>query len=88
MTISNNSLDALDVILQLKEAKTDLASRLSQTKVTVLEKDHPEIIAAIKGLFGNSYVNNGIAVITFDMISECMKIVRTAGKGKAQELIK
>ena len=88
MSISNNSYDALDVILQLKEAKADLASRLGQTKVTVTEQEYPEIITAIRGLFGSSYINNGIAVITFDMIAECMKIVRTAGKGKAQELIK
>ena len=86
MTTSN--IDSLEILLELKEAKAHLASQLSSTKVTVLEKEYPEIITAIRGLFGDSYVNNGVAVITFDMIEECMKIVRNAGKGKAQELMK
>ena len=81
-------LSATDILDQLNDAKSELSARLGGVKVVVLEKDHPEVYNAIRGLFGEGYVKDGVATITFHMVTECMRITRLAGKGKAQELIK
>lgn len=85
---TSSVLSAKEIISELNDAKSDIASNLKGVKVTVVQSDYPDIYAAILGLFGSSYASNGVANITFDMITECMRITREAGKGKAQELIK
>ena len=84
----SNTNSALEIIQELRDAKTEIASNLTDVKVIVNGNDYPDILAAISGLFGESHVNNNSAVITFEMMVECIRLVRLAGTAKAQELIK
>ena len=84
----SNTNSALEIIQELRDAKTEIASNLTDVKVIVNGNGYPDILAAISGLFGESYVNNNSAVITFEMMVECIRLVRLAGTAKAQELIK
>lgn len=84
---TTNSMKATEIIDALQQAKSDIKTALGDVKVTVIEQDYPEVTTAIRGFFGDIYVKDGVAVITFDMISECIRVVREAGKGKAQELL-
>lgn len=78
---------AIDVIDQLNETKNELVNRLEDVKVVVNQNTHPDIIAAISGLFGSEYIKDGVATITFPMIMECINTVNAAGKAKAKELM-
>lgn len=80
--------DIINVLQRLLDAKNQISERMSDLKVTVNVNQYPDIVAAVSGLFGPEYVSDGVAVITFDMVIKCMEVVRSAGIGKAQELIK
>lgn len=86
--MSTSNTQALKLLEELIDAKSQLADKLKDLKVTVTTKDYPDIVSAVSGLFGSEYVNDGVAVITFDMVVKCLEVVRNAGIGKAQELIK
>lgn len=86
--MSESKMSALEIISELENAKSYIYSKMTEVKVHVDEKNDPDVIAAISGLFGDGYLNNGSAIIDFNMVTECMKILRLAGQGKAQELIK
>lgn len=83
-----SSDDIISALQRLADAKNQISERMSDLRITVNVNQYPDIIAAISGLFGPEYVNDGVANITFDMVIKCMEVVRNAGIGKSQELIK
>ena len=61
---TTNSMKATEIIDALQQAKSDIKTALGDVKVTVIEQDYPEVTTAIRGFFGDSYVKDGVAVIT------------------------
>lgn len=82
---SNNQVSK--ILADLIDAKNTLSNGLQHVNVAVSQERDPDVITAIAALFGNEYVKDGKATITFNMLSECVNVVRRAGKAKAKELI-
>lgn len=79
-----------DVVKLIKEGtryQEELREKLKDIKVPV-NSLHPHVLNSIRVLFGDDYINvaEGKAFITFDMVIECMKIIRNVGKATASEL--
>lgn len=78
--------EASSAIAELGELKADLYSRLSGLKVQYSIEDNLDLTKAIEAVFGDeAKANKGY--ITLDMYLYCLKLVRAAGKAKAQSLI-
>jgi hypothetical protein len=80
--------DVMKVIEDLVNAKSSLFEKLKDLRVAVSQEKNPEIITAIVSLFGSDKVVDGKAYITFEMVTQCMRVVYKAGAAKASELIK
>lgn len=89
MTQTNtfSTSDVAKVLEEMIEAKTALKNGLSDLKVITTQEQNPDVLTAIRALFGDNAIKDGKAYITFDMLSECMTVIRKAGKTKAKELI-
>lgn len=79
-----------DVVKLIKEGtryQEELKDKLKDIKVPV-DSRHPHVLNSIRNLFGDSAIDhiNGRAYITFDMVVECMKLIRNVGKATASEL--
>lgn len=86
---SNFTVKEITSILEeLVSAKSQLLDKLKDLKVAVSEERDPDVVTAIKSLYGNDYIKDGKAAITFEMVAQCVDIVRRAGRAKASELIK
>lgn len=79
--------DISKIIVELIDAKNTLANGLQNVRVVATQERDPDVITAIVSLFGPNAVKDGKAVITFNMLTECINVVRNAGKAKAKELI-
>lgn len=76
------------ILEELVEAKSEILSKLKDLKVTATDERDPDVMTAIKNLYGESAIKDGKASISFEMVAQCIDIVRRAGKAKAAELIK
>lgn len=76
------------ILEELVAAKSELLSKLKDLKVTATDERDPDVMTAIKNLYGESAIKDGKASISFEMVAQCIDIVRRAGKAKAAELIK
>ena len=86
---SNFTVKEITSILEeLVSAKSQLLDKLKDLKVAVSEERDPDVVTAIKSLYGNDYIKDGKATIAFEMVAQCVDIVRRAGRAKASELIK
>lgn len=76
------------ILEELVAAKSEILSKLKDLKVTATDERDPDVMTAIRNLYGESAVKDGKASISFEMVAQCIDIVRRAGKAKAAELIK
>lgn len=76
------------ILEELVAAKSEILSKLKDLKVTATDERDPDVMTAIKNLYGESAIKDGKASISFEMVAQCIDIVRRAGKAKAAELIK
>ena len=76
------------ILEELVAAKSEILSKLKGLKVTATDERDPDVMTAIKNLYGESAIKDGKASISFEMVTQCIDIVRRAGKAKAAELIK
>lgn len=76
------------ILEELVAAKSEILSKLKDLKVTATDERDPDVMTAIKNLYGESVIKDGKASISFEMVAQCIDIVRRAGKAKAAELIK
>lgn len=87
MTQSTKSLNAKEILDEIKEAKGSLRSSLEKTTVIVHESEYPEVVQAVVNMFGEHHLQNGVAKITFPMVAECLNVVTKAGKAKAEDIL-
>lgn len=76
------------ILEELVAAKSEILSKLKDLKVTATDERDPDVMTAIRNLYGESAVKDGKASISFEMVAQCIDIVRRAGKAKAAELIR
>ena len=76
------------ILEELVAAKSEILSKLKDLKVTATDERDPDVMTAIRNLYGESAIKEGKASISFEMVAQCIDIVRRAGKAKAAELIK
>lgn len=58
---------------------------LGDIKVPV-RKQNPAVLEAIQNLLGPQYINdNGESFVTFEMFTQCMKILKNVGRATAAE---
>ena len=75
-------------ILEAKSISTELLDKLSKIKIHINGGSNPEIINAIRSIFGDSYIYaNGNSVITYSMYSSVINLLRTLGNNKAEEIL-
>lgn len=48
---------------------------------------NPEVLEAIKYIFGEDYISKDTSYITYSMFRECMTILRNVGRATAAEFI-
>ena len=48
---------------------------------------HPEVLEAIKYIFGEDYITGETSYITYEMFRECMVVLRNVGRATAAEFI-
>lgn len=70
-------------ITQLKEQQDNLASRLTHVKVQVTKNLHPDVFEAIRVTFGLEESAEETE-ITFEMYTECLRLMRAAGSATAE----
>ena len=88
MSSSFTVRDISSILEELVAAKSEILSKLKDLKVTATDERDPDVMTAIKNLYGESAIKDGKASISFEMVAQCIDIVRRAGKAKAAELIK
>lgn len=76
------------ILLEAKEAGSELSFKLQKVKIQVEGAKSPELISAIRAIFGDNFIfTNGNSVITYDMYCYVMKLIREIGKEKAKEVL-
>lgn len=88
MSSSFTVRDISSILEELVAAKSEILSELKDLKVTATDERDPDVMTAIRNLYGESAVKDGKASISFEMVAQCIDIIRRAGKAKAAELIK
>ena len=88
MSSSFTVRDISSILEELVAAKSEILSKLKDLKVTATDERDPDVMTAIRNLYGESAIKEGKASISFEMVAQCIDIVRRAGKAKAAELIK
>lgn len=88
MSSSFTVRDISSILEELVAAKSEILSKLKDLKVTATDERDPDVMTAIRNLYGESAIKDGKASISFEMVAQCIDIVRRAGKAKAAELIK
>lgn len=76
------------ILEELVAAKSEILGKLKDLKVTATDERDPDVMTAVRNLYGEESVKDGKASISFEMVAQCIDIVRRAGKAKAAELIK
>lgn len=66
------------------EYMEELREMLSDIKVPA-RSVNPDVLEAIRTIFGDEYVTNEESYITFDMFVDCSKILRNIGRATAAE---
>ena len=86
-----NGVDQKDLLETLElayEIDAELRSKLSKIKINIDKNKNPELIIAIRKIFGETYISRvGNAVITYDMYCSTLNLIRTLGKSKAEEIL-
>lgn len=86
----NSDIDIEDLQSTLTEASNiseELREKLSKIKINILGNEHPDVITAVREIFGDSYVSSsGNTIITYDMYCSILNLLRTLGNKKAEEV--
>lgn len=87
-TLPPEQIEYEDVVKLIKEGtryQDELRVKLKDIKVPVTVR-HPHVLNSIRNIFGDDYIKDGKAYITFDMVVECMALIRSVGQATASEL--
>lgn len=77
-----------EALAEAEKVNSELRMKLDKIKIQVSGRDNPELVNAIKTLFGDKYIfSNGNSVISYDMYCYVIKLLRELGKAKAGELL-
>ena len=77
--------DLADLVAEGQRHLEALDVTLGVIKVPV-RKQNPAVLEAIQNLLGPQYINdNGESFVTFEMFTECMKILKNVGRATAAE---
>ena len=74
------------LISQLRDVQSALDPDLSNVKVRINEEQNGMLAKSIETIFGDRSESPDKDFITFDMYMHCVRIMRAAGKAKAQEV--
>ena len=87
----NNVPDDVDIQELLHEAQGvagELREKLAKIKINIDGSKSPDVVTAIRAIFGEQYVNNkGNSYISYDMYCRVIDLLRKAGKSKAEEIL-
>lgn len=90
MTEETTPIDKSEYDKLIKEAESvldSLSNRLSTVTVLV-SKSSPDVLNAIKKVFGNKYIKaDGTSEITFDMFKQLTESLRRVGESKVEEYL-
>lgn len=85
----NNVGDITDIQELLHEAQGasgELREKLSKIKINIDGRKSPDIITAIRAIFGDTYINTkGNSYINYDMYCRVIDLLRKVGSSKAEE---
>lgn len=77
--------DLSELVAEGQRYLKELDVTLGDIKVPV-RKQNPEVLEAIQNLLGTQYINDsGESFVTFEMFTECMKILKNVGRATAAE---
>lgn len=76
------------ILEELTVAKSEILGKLKDLKVTATDERDSDVMTAVRNLYGEEAIKDGKTSISFEMVAQCIDIVRRAGKAKAAELIK
>ena len=79
--------DLEDLLNEAQSYMTQLKDTLKDIKVPVEREVSPEVIEAIRHIFGETYLTRGgNSYITFEMYLDCLNVTRNVGRATAAEL--
>lgn len=88
MSSSFTVKEVSSILEELVVAKSEILGKLKDLKVTATDERDPDVMTAVRNLYGEEAIKDGKASISFEMVAQCIDIIRRAGKAKAAELIK
>lgn len=78
--------DLEDLLNEAQSYMSELKETLKDIKVPVEQKVSPEVIEAVRHIFGDTYLTKGgNSYITFDMFLDCLNVTRNVGRATAAE---
>lgn len=78
--------DLKDLVAEAQRYLAQLEEKLSDIKVPVRSLN-PEVLEAIRYIFGEDFVKEDTSFITFRMFLDCMDIMRNVGRETASEFV-
>ncbi len=86
-----NGVSLASVIETLEEAyeiSEELRNKLSKIRINIDKNKNPELINAVKMIFGESYISRtGNTSISYDMYCSTINLIRELGKNKSEEIL-
>ena len=80
--------EIMETLEEAYEISEDLRKKLSKIRINIDKNKNPEIINAIRRIFGDSYISrSGNSTITYDMYCSTLNLIRTLGKNKSEEIL-
>lgn len=77
-----------DILQEGRDISEELRSKLYKLSVTIDGTKNPELIKAIRHIFGDSYVySSGNSAITYDMYCSLLRLLKQVGQKKTEELV-
>ena len=71
-----------DLLNKAQEYMGEMREMLKDIRVPA---EDPQVLEAVRNIFGNTYIHDGRTYITFEMFLDCLNITRNVGRAVAAE---
>lgn len=80
--------EVISVLQEGYEISAELRDKLSKISINIDGNKNPEIINAIRRIFGDDYISRtGNSKITYEMYCSTLSLIRSLGENKSQEVL-
>lgn len=84
--VKHHERDLEDLLVTATEYMEELKDSMKDIKVPA-DSNNPNVLEAIKAVFGEDFISNDQAYITYEMYLKCLQLIRSVGRDTAAEFV-